>query len=180
MEYLDIRDPDGRVTGEVKERELVHRDGDLHGTVHIFVLRERDGITEVLLQKRSMNKDSFPGRYDISAAGHLSTGQDFGEAALRELEEEIGIRAQEEDLHFIDFLELYDEEFFHGKPFRNHELLAIYLYRKEVRIEDLTLQPEEVDSVRWMPFSVCREMAARKDPGYCLFLKELDLVASYL
>ena len=180
MEYLDIRNPDGTVTGTVKERELVHRDGDLHGTVHIFVLREREGITEVLLQKRSMNKDSFPGRYDISAAGHLSAGQDFGEAALRELEEEIGIRARQEDLQFIGFLELYDDEVFHGKPFRNHELLAIYFYRNEVKTEDLVLQPEEVDEVRWMPFSKCRQKAAERDPGYCLFLKELDLVASYL
>ena len=29
MEYFDIRTPDGKVTGKIKERSLVHRDGDL-------------------------------------------------------------------------------------------------------------------------------------------------------
>ena len=35
MEYFDIRTPDGKVTGKIKERSLVHRDGDLHGTSQI-------------------------------------------------------------------------------------------------------------------------------------------------
>ena len=40
MEYFDIRTPDGKVTGKIKERSLVHRDGDLHGTSHIWLVRK--------------------------------------------------------------------------------------------------------------------------------------------
>ncbi len=180
MEFFDIRNPDGTITGEIKERSLVHRDGDLHGTVHIFILRRREGVLELLLQKRTMDKDAFPGCYDVSAAGHISAGQDYPEAAARELEEELGLHAEEEDLHFIGYIEGYDEEIFHGKPFRNHELIGVYLYLKEVRTEDLILQEEEVDEVRWMPFSLCLEKAEQKAEGYCLFPEEFAMVIPFV
>ena len=70
MEMIDLRRRDGSLTGEVKARELVHRDGDLHGTSHVWLVRYREDrkSADVLLQKRSMKKDSFPGSYDISSA----------------------------------------------------------------------------------------------------------------
>ncbi|MBR5047015.1 MAG: NUDIX domain-containing protein [Eubacterium sp.] len=180
MEFFDIRNPDGTVTGKIKERSLVHRDGDLHGTAHIFIIRQGEKEAEILLQKRSARKDAFPGCYDISSAGHLSAGQDYLEAALRELEEELGIRARAEDLLFIGYHRIYDREIFHGKPFLNHEISAVYLYRKEVDIRALTLQEEEVESVCWMPFSECMDKAVRHQEGYCLFESELKMIETYI
>ena len=91
-EYFDIRDSAGNPTGEVKARSLVHRDGDIHGTSHVWLVRKnKKSGYDVLLQKRSDNKDSFPGCYDISSAGHLPAGADYRESAVRELEEELGI-----------------------------------------------------------------------------------------
>ena len=54
MEMIDLRDRDGKRTGEVKERTLVHRDGDLHGTAHVWLVRYRAdrGSADVLLQKQ--------------------------------------------------------------------------------------------------------------------------------
>lgn len=95
MEYLDIRDKNGNPTGVIKERSLVHADGDLHGTSHVWIVKKNEkGSYDLLLQKRSENKDAFPGCYDISSAGHLPAGQDYLTSALRELEEELGIKAQ--------------------------------------------------------------------------------------
>ena len=103
MEFLDIRDKNGNPTGEVKERSLVHADGDIHGTSHVWIVRKNEkGSYDLLLQKRSENKDAFPGCYDISSAGHLPAGQDYLSSALRELEEELGIKAKPEQLHFMD------------------------------------------------------------------------------
>ena len=180
MEFFDIRNPDGSRTGRTKERDLVHRDGDLHGTVHIFISRRGKKGPELLLQKRSARKDSFPGCYDISAAGHLSAGQDFMEAALRELEEELGICATEEDLLFLGYHEGYTRESFYGRPFLNHEISAVYLYRKEVDVLSLRLQEEEVESVCWIPYDLCKEKAAAGDKGYCLFEDELEMIGPYL
>ncbi len=181
MEYFDIRNIDGTITGEIKERSLVHRDGDLHATVHIFIARRNEeGQHEILLQKRSANKDAFPGCYDISAAGHVSAGQDYMEAALRELEEELGIKATEDDLRFIGFHEGRAEEVFHGKTFRNHEISAVYLYEKKVREDELILQEEEVESVKWMSLIECKKKAAAGDKEYCLFEKEMDMLEEAL
>ena len=61
MELFDIRTPDGEVTGQAKERSAVHRDGDWHGTAHIWLVRRQNGRLQVLLQKRSREKETFPG-----------------------------------------------------------------------------------------------------------------------
>lgn len=181
MELLDIRDRQGKPTGEIKERERVHEDGDLHGTAHVWVLRMKaPDSCDLLLQKRSADKDSFPGCYDISSAGHIPSGQDFLTSALRELEEELGIIASPEDLIFIGMHEGYTETEFRGKPFRNHEISKVYLYTKPVRIEDLTLQAEEVESVKWMDLEDCIKKAEEKDSDYILWDKELEMIRNFI
>ena len=81
LELLDLVDENGVPTGEVKERELVHRDGDRHRTSHVWLFRQRNGRWQVLLQKRSEQKDSHPGCYDISSAGHIPAGVDWVSSA---------------------------------------------------------------------------------------------------
>ena len=98
MELLDIVDENGIPTGEVVEREKAHREGVRHRTSHVWIARKRDGRVEILLQKRSQDKDSHPGCYDISSAGHIPAGVDFIPSALRELKEELGIEANPEEL----------------------------------------------------------------------------------
>lgn len=181
MEYLDIRDKDGNLTGEVKERSLVHEDGDIHGTSHVWIVRKNDkGSCDLLLQKRSENKDAFPGCYDISSAGHLPAGQDYLESALRELEEELGIKADPEQLHFIGMHEGTCEEVFYGKLFKNYEISRVYLYQEPVNIEELTLQEEEVEEVRWLDFETCCKKTEEGDKEYCLFPEELKMIKQYL
>ncbi len=190
MELLDLRREDGSLAGKVRERSMVHASGDLHGTAHVWVVRPAcNGAAapggrpafEVLLQKRSAAKDSYPGCYDISAAGHLPAGSGFLESALRELEEELGIQAQPQDLKEA-FLHLgYAESAFHGKPFRNAEVSMVYLYTEPVEIDGLKLQEEEVDSVCWMEYEtllseVRREAGTGKTEKYCIFLDELELL----
>ena len=68
---------------KIKERSLVHEDGDIHGTVHIWIRRKTEKGYDLLLQKRSKEKDSFPGCYDISSAGHISAGDEPLETALK-------------------------------------------------------------------------------------------------
>ena len=116
-EYFDIRDWDGNRTGEMKEREQVHRDGDIHGTAHVWVIRnsKETGRPEVLLQKRSEKKDIFPGCFDVSAAGHLDAGEDFPEAAVRELKEELGLEVKPEELERLFLNQETVRQTFHGK-----------------------------------------------------------------
>ena len=59
VEFIDIIDETGNPTGEIISRDNVHEKGILHRSVHIWVIREQDGRIEVLLQKRSDDKESL-------------------------------------------------------------------------------------------------------------------------
>lgn len=89
MEYFDLLDENGSKTGKIKLREQVHKDGDWHRGVFVFMINSKK---EILLQKRSAIKESNPNRWTVSASGHLVTGDSSYEAAVRETEEELGIR----------------------------------------------------------------------------------------
>ena len=154
MEYLDVVDENGMPTGKVEERTKVHREGIRHRTAHVWIGRKEPGTgrIQVVMQKRSQGKDSYPGCYDISSAGHVPAGVDYLPSALRELKEELGIEAEAEDLHFLFYHGEYCEDVFYGQPFRNEEYSAIYLYIKPVDLKSLTLQEEEVEEVRWFDY----------------------------
>ena len=98
MEILDICDELGNPTGKTVEREIAHQQGILHRTAHVWILRKKENKIQILLQKRSEQKDSFPGCYDISSAGHIPAGDNYGQSAVRELKEELGIVVRESEL----------------------------------------------------------------------------------
>ena len=181
-EWFDILNEDGTLSGIKKERELVHRDGDLHGTVHIWIVRpgrESGGGNEdreILLQKRSRNKDAYPGCYDISSAGHIPSGESAITAARRELFEELGIESVPEDFIRIGSLKYEFKRVFHGKPFHNREISQVYVYEKPVETEKLRLQEEEVEEVRWMTIKDCFAEVRAGNPGYCIIDDELSLL----
>ncbi|KAG4201866.1 hypothetical protein ERO13_A05G304350v2 [Gossypium hirsutum] len=76
VEYLDVLTKIGKKIGKKiggsKPRGDVHRDGDYHKAVHVWIFTE--STQELLLQKRADCKDSWPGLWDISSAGHISSG----------------------------------------------------------------------------------------------------------
>lgn len=192
MELFDICDETGAVTGRVTERSVAHTAGLMHRTAHIWIVRGQtvaDGASkdgrlagiELLMQKRSLRKNSFPGCYDISSAGHVQAGAEYLESARRELFEELGIEAAPEDLEYagrFDSGDILAE--FDGKPFHDREISAVYVYRKPVDASKLKLQEEEVDSVKWMPYEKVLQAARNGDPDFCVNEKGLKLLGEYL
>jgi isopentenyl-diphosphate delta-isomerase type 1 len=87
-ELFDVVDEEDRVVGQVPRGE-VHLRRLRHRAIHVLCI---DGGGRVFLQRRSMLKDSAPGRWCASCSGHLDAGEDYDAAAVRELEEEIGVR----------------------------------------------------------------------------------------
>jgi len=97
-EYFDVVDESGSVIGKAKRSEC-HGNPDLiHRTIHAVVFHP-DG--RMLLQKRSMNKDVQPGKWDTAVGGHLDSGEDFQTAVLREIKEELGLLVDFSDLEYI-------------------------------------------------------------------------------
>ncbi len=180
MEIFDICDANGLPTGETVERERAHREGIRHRTAHVWIVDRRGAEPMVLLQKRSLCKDSFPGLYDTSSAGHIPSGSEPLPSALRELEEELGIRAEPEDLAVAGTFRLEYQETFHGKLFWDNEVTFVYAYEKPVEIEKLVFQPGEVDAAAWYPFRLVYEECRQGSDRFCPPMKGLETLRRYL
>lgn len=181
LELLEECDRQGCPTGRVQARRVVHENGMVHPTAHVWLVRPNDQSGyDLLLQKRSADKDAFPGCYDISSAGHVPAGSDYLKSAIRELEEELGITAQEEDLQDLGLYECCEKARFYGKPFFNHEISRVYLYKKEVKDQDFKLQKEEVDSVAWMDYQILIRKMEDGSFKHCLNKKEIEGIGQAL
>ena len=179
-EIFDIVDETGNPTGKTVTRAKAHEEGIPHRTAHIWVARYANGEIEVLLQKRALNKESFPGRYDTSSAGHIQAGDEPLESAIRELAEELGIQAEPEDLQFVGTFRIQYEKEFHGRMFRDHEFAHLFVYKRPVDESRLVLQKSEVESVRWMDLEECRRMVLENREATCIYPDEFDRVLEYL
>ena len=155
-ELLDIIDQLGNKLGYSLPRDEVHKTGLWHRTVHIWVLNLQN---ELLLQKRALTKETFPGLWDISAAGHITAGDNSGTAACRELQEELGIRVSEKELTYLFTITgIYEDRV---RPFIDHELTDVYLLRKDIPLDKKTMRSAEVDDVRYFGIDELREALAK-------------------
>ena len=179
-EILDIVDENGEPTGETIDRETAHANGIRHRTAHVWIFRERGGRVQVLLQKRADNKDSYPGCYDISSAGHIPAGVDYIPSALRELKEELGVSAKADELIYCGILYIRSDDVFFGKEFHDRQVSKIYALWKDLDESDLVLQKEEVSGVLWIDFDKCVESVKAGSFKHCILMEELMLLKKYL
>lgn len=181
LELLDVVDENGNPTGVARERTLVHLNGDFHRTCHVWaVRRSQGGRWEVLLQKRSSRKETYPGCYDCSAAGHVKAGGRCREAAVRELEEELGIRAGEDELEEFGEIRENSEHRHEGVLLKERELITLYLYLIPDQEPSVTLQEEEVESVLWVDLEDCFQIARTGQLPNCLNESELEALKKQL
>ncbi|MHA7060050.1 NUDIX hydrolase [Aquimarina sp. M1] len=151
-ELIDILDKNGKPTREVRLKSEAHQLGLYHSSVHIWLYTKEGNL---LFQKRSNNKDTFPNLWDVSVAGHIGTGESAKESALREIQEEIGISVAQEDLEFIRTClakkrprsDIFDNEFHH-----------VFISELKVSLDELTLQKEEVSDIKLMPLAKLKQL----------------------
>jgi len=142
-EYLDVLDEQGKFTGVSRPRSEVHRLGLWHRVAHVWIVNSKG---EMIVQKRSEKKESWPGLWDISCAGHCSAGDSSLVSAQRELEEELGLIIASEKLTFL-FTETVNSVLNGGK-YLNKEFIDVYLLELEVDLKTLVLQESEVSGVQ--------------------------------
>jgi isopentenyldiphosphate isomerase len=99
-ELFDIVTADGTPTGRTKRRADVHRDGDWHRAVHVWIYGIDDTGPYLLLNQRGRHKDTWPLRLDATVGGHLGAGESV-EDAFREVEEEVGVVPDVNDLYYL-------------------------------------------------------------------------------
>jgi len=136
-EIFEVLDTEGQVIG-LATRSAVHSDPSLiHRVVHVMVINEQG---ELLLQKRSINKEIAPGRWDTSVGGHVNPGEEVYDAAVREMKEELGIAPS--DLQFL-YRYLFRNQ-------RESELVTTFTCICDGVVH---FNREEIDEVRFWPLS---------------------------
>jgi len=134
QEILEVVDHEDRVIG-AERRGIIHARGLMHRSAQVLLF---NSAGQLFLQKRSANKDEFPGLWDSSAAGHLNPGESYHACALRELEEELGIRHAGPLTRLFKIPASTETGYEHCTVFRC------------VSDSPITLQPEEVDEGEWL------------------------------
>jgi isopentenyldiphosphate isomerase len=147
-------DEQGRETKAVTRREAVL--GDLHGSSHVWIWQKYDDTLKFLLQKRSQTKRTWPGFFDISAAGHIDYSETPLVAALRETNEELGLELRASDLQLLFVHRAYMNVSEVPKIIEN-EFRWVYGYEILADVE-LTLQSSEVESTEWVSYDIFKQL----------------------
>jgi isopentenyl-diphosphate delta-isomerase type 1 len=141
-EWIDVLTESGDATGTIKPKQEVHRDGDWHRAAHLWIATP---ARRVLLQRRADTKESWPGLWDISVAGHVNAGESARDAAVRETFEELGLRVEAND--FTHLATLRYRAVLHGGAYRENEFHEVFFLRHEIDLAALRLDPNEVAEV---------------------------------
>ena len=118
------------------------------GNSHVWMWHKSPKGAKVLLQKRALTKKTSPGFYHISAAGHINVGETPIAAALRETEEELGLKINPERLYLVHVT----------RTARNPKsLLHVFTYELQGD-EEFSFDDGEVELVEWYDLEEFQEM----------------------
>lgn len=143
-EQVPLYDDTGRPTGEVVDRSEVRRRNLRHAATAVIVRNSRG---EVYVHRRTDTKDVYPGLYDFCAGGVLQAGEEPCDAAMREAEEELGVRG-------VELISLGEADYADDST-RYHAFCFTCVYDGPI-----TWQPEEVAWGDWVTVDRLREMLA--------------------
>lgn len=160
MEYIDILDENGNLTGKAKTREEVHKKGYWHRAIQVFIINSKN---ELLIQKRAATKRKHPNLWDFSCAGHLSTGDTSISGAMREIEEELGIQVNEKNMKLIDTL---IKSYSPRPEFYENEFQDVYVCLEDIDINKIKLQKEEVSEVKYIPLKNYKQIILNEDENF--------------
>lgn len=150
-EMVKVLNEQGQEMGSIVEKLKAHKEGICHGVVGIAIINSNG---KVIIQKRAITKRDEPGKWDLSAAGHISSDETIIDAAIRETYEEIGIKIVEDDLTYIDTF-LFKAEGFNKKI---SHYTYVFIVKKDIDESELVLQESEVDEVKFVDKKELLEM----------------------
>ncbi len=133
MEKIDLYDKDRQLLNQTAFRGEELPKGTYRLVVHICLFNDKD---EMLIQQRQSAKH-FPNMWDLTVGGQVSAGETSRQGIQRELKEELGI-----DMDMSEILPTLSVPFKDGFD-------DVYLVRTNVSLDELTLQKEEVQAVKW-------------------------------
>ena len=175
-ELIDILNPNGTLSGKAAERSDIHKTGDWHGSVHVWLIDKING--DILLQQRAKAKESFPGMLDAPVAGHIDAGESPRDAAIREALEEIGLAIDPGRLELIGVHRLIIEHPERG--FVSREFNYVFACEADIHDLDLKRDPAEIDGFDCLDTGYFMRNTYGMATPCCVAPAEIALIRSYL
>lgn len=161
-ELIDVLDENAVKTGEILTRKEIHKRGLWHRAIAVAVINEQN---QILVQQRSFKKEKNTGMWDISVAGHISSGQDALSAASREINEEISVNLGfNVDIKEFRYMFSYRKEEILKENYIERQFYDFFILRKNgLRTEDIKVQESEVEQIKFVSVSELNEMIENKE-----------------
>ena len=177
-EMLELYDEENKPLKIVKEKSLVHREGDFHRVIHVCIINDK---CEILCNKRSKDKDLYANKLDIIFGGHLKSRESYEDAAIRELKEEIGMCIRKYDLkHIGNFRIKYKNS---KRQILNNEFIKLFFIKTNgENLDNLKLQNDELNKILLLSSHKLRHflkdpvLSKRFVPFKDYFLKIINLI----
>ena len=172
-EMLDILDENGNSINKLKKRSRVHKDGNWHRTVHVWIISSNN---KVLIQKRAFGKLTYPDMWDISCAGHVESGSTSRMSAIRETKEELGI-----DLSLLELKKVGSvRQTYKNRDIHDNEIVDIFLVYRDISINKCHLQKSEVSQVRLILLAELKLRIDNRDESFVPHTNEYRLMFQIL
>ena len=142
-ELIDILDEFGNKEKRTLSANEVHKSGFWHRVIKVVVLNQNN---EILIQRRSKTKKIFPNVWDIGVTGHVSAGEQPIASAQRELFEELGIKAKQNELKYIFS---YKKDIGYN-DFKEKMFIDLFYIKKDFNIADFSILKDEVSEIRFI------------------------------
>lgn len=168
-EPIDLLDADGKYTGKTIMKSEAHRQGLFHPSIHVWLYTENG---KILIQKRAKDKDTHPGLWDVSVAGHVGAGENVVISAIREIGEEIGLTVTERELYKLG---VFKYRYQHRPDLVDCEFHHTFLCLLKVPLNVLRMQESEVEDLAMVDLATFRDVLANRtvrskyvpyDPAY--------------
>ena len=159
VELIDVLDATGAPAGRTKPKPEIHRDGDWHRAVHVWILTPDGGI---LVQRRALVKENNPGLWDVSCAGHISAGESVINACVRESKEELGLDIEPHEFRHVGTFA--ETSVLNGGTYIDNEFHEIFVVHRDIDVSKLRLQAEEVGDARLVTREELRELDMVEHP----------------
>jgi isopentenyldiphosphate isomerase len=171
-EIFEIFDENNNLIG-TKPRSVVHKEGLYHRSVNILVFLDSG---QLIIQKRSQQKDVCPNKWDLSCAEHLQPGETYLKGALRGLSEELfpSVELKEKDLTRLRSASIfkYQDDIKGIKDFEITECWKLEIHKE--LLEKMKLQEEEVAEIKLIELDKLKEWKDQNPENFTpWFLNEL-------
>lgn len=154
---IDVLNEDGIKTGEILTRNEVHKKGLWHRCIVVAIINEKN---EILLQQRSADKEKNANMWDISVAGHISSGQDSLMSATREINEEVSVNLGfNVEVKEFRFMYSYRKEEIFSDTLIERQFYDFFILRQNgLNKESIKFQQSEVQDIKFVTISELNEL----------------------